>query len=156
MGQFQLLTFPTLVLSTIHLKLAIHFFLEDMIVNNYLYLSKLAAQMVISTSSKNLFYLLYEFLNKNFDFFQWGSANKIMALKNFFPEQTVEVRSFDLIVFHMIRCPLNQKSSFIIHISSYLLCFSLSMQLLYDGVIHSLLLLSHRSSSLFKGKNNLI
>jgi hypothetical protein len=55
-------------LSTIHVKLAIIFFLEDMIVNNYLYLSKLAAQMVTSTSLENLFCLLYEFLNQNFDF----------------------------------------------------------------------------------------
>jgi hypothetical protein len=39
-----------------------------MIVKHYLYLSKLAAQMVTSTSSENLFYQRYGFQNQNFDF----------------------------------------------------------------------------------------
>ncbi len=63
-----------------------------MVVKHYLYLSKLAAQIVISTPSENLFYHHYEIQNQNFDFetaktrilhawsifFQGGSANKIM------------------------------------------------------------------------------
>jgi hypothetical protein len=39
-----------------------------MIVKHYLYLSKLAAQMVTSTSSENLFYQRYGVQNQNFDF----------------------------------------------------------------------------------------
>jgi hypothetical protein len=39
-----------------------------MIVKHYLYLSKLAAQMVTSTPSENLFYHRYELQNQNFDF----------------------------------------------------------------------------------------
>jgi hypothetical protein len=67
-------------------------FLEDMIVKHYLYLSKLADQMVTSTPSENLFYHRYKLQNQNFyfetakdldftcliNFFQGGSANKIM------------------------------------------------------------------------------
>jgi hypothetical protein len=63
-----------------------------MIVKHFLYLSKLAAQMVTSTSSEILFYQRYELHNQNCDFetrktlilhawsifFQWGSSNKIM------------------------------------------------------------------------------
>jgi hypothetical protein len=37
-----------------------------MIVKHYLYLSKLAAQMVTSTPSENLFYYLYELQNQIF------------------------------------------------------------------------------------------
>ncbi len=42
--------------------------MEDMIVKHYLYLSKLAAQMVTSTPSENLFYHRYELQNQNFYF----------------------------------------------------------------------------------------
>jgi hypothetical protein len=45
-----------------------HFSLEEKIVKNYLYLSKLAAQMVTSTPSETLPLHLYESQNKNFDF----------------------------------------------------------------------------------------
>jgi hypothetical protein len=38
-------------LNNNHVKLAIHFSLEEKIVKNYLYLSKLAARMVTSTPS---------------------------------------------------------------------------------------------------------
>ena len=43
-------------------------FLEGMTVKHFLYLSKIAAQMVTSTSSENIFYQRYEFQNQNFDF----------------------------------------------------------------------------------------
>jgi hypothetical protein len=43
-------------------------FLEGMTVKHFLYLSKLAARMVTSTSSENLFYQRYERQNQNFDF----------------------------------------------------------------------------------------
>jgi hypothetical protein len=44
-------------------------FLEGMIVKHYLYLSKLAVQIVTSSeSSENLFYQRYAFLNQNVDF----------------------------------------------------------------------------------------
>ncbi len=62
-----------------------------MIYKHYLYLSKLAAQMVTSTSLENLFYQRYGFQNPililNYkdldftclvDFFQGDSPNKIM------------------------------------------------------------------------------
>jgi hypothetical protein len=42
-------------LSNIHVKLAIHFSLEDMIDKKYLYLSRLVAQTVSSKSSKHFF-----------------------------------------------------------------------------------------------------
>jgi hypothetical protein len=42
--------------------------LEGKIVKNYLYLSKLAAQMVTSTPSENLSLHLYEYQNKNLNF----------------------------------------------------------------------------------------
>jgi hypothetical protein len=45
MRQFGCFGTPTF-LSNIHVKLAIHFSLEDMLVKNYLYLSKLAAQAI--------------------------------------------------------------------------------------------------------------
>ncbi len=59
---------PLCFLNKIHVKLAIHFSLEEKIVKNYLYLSKLAAQMVTSTPSENLSLHLYEPQNKNFNF----------------------------------------------------------------------------------------
>jgi hypothetical protein len=42
--------------------------LEDIIVKHFLCLSKLAARMVTSTSSENLFYQRFELQNQNFDF----------------------------------------------------------------------------------------
>jgi hypothetical protein len=59
---------PLWFLNNIHVKLAIHFSLEEKIMKNYLYLSKLAAQMVTSTPSENLSLHLYESENKNFNF----------------------------------------------------------------------------------------
>ncbi len=78
---------------------------------NYLYLSKLAAQMVTSTPSENLSLHLYESQNKNFNFgtlktlilhapsifFRGGHpTKKNMEEKNIFHENPVEVRSFDV------------------------------------------------------------
>ena len=73
-------------------------FLEDMIVKHYLYLSKLAAQMVTSTPLENLSLHLYESQNKNFNFgtlkalifharsifFKGGHPTKIWRKKIFF------------------------------------------------------------------------
>jgi hypothetical protein len=59
---------PLCILNNICVKLAIHFSLEDKIVKNYLYLSKLAAQMVTSTPLENLSLHLYGSQNKNFYF----------------------------------------------------------------------------------------
>ncbi len=42
---------PLCFWNNIHIKLAIHFSLEEKIVKNYLHLSKLASQMVTSTPS---------------------------------------------------------------------------------------------------------
>jgi hypothetical protein len=55
-------------LNNIHIKLAIHFSLEKKIVKIYLYLSKLASQMVTSTPQENLSLHLYESQIKNFNF----------------------------------------------------------------------------------------
>ncbi len=55
-------------MNNICVKLAIHCSLEAKIVKKYLYLSKLAAQMVTSTPLENLSLLLYEPQNKNFNF----------------------------------------------------------------------------------------
>ncbi len=91
-------------MNNIHYKLAIHFSLEEKIVKNYLYLSKLAAQMVTSTPSETLPLHLYEPQNKNFDFdtlktlilHAWSIFfNKNLEEKNLFHENPVEVRSFD-------------------------------------------------------------
>ncbi len=91
-------------MNNIHVKLAIHFSLEEKIVKNYLYLSKLAAQMVTSTPSENLSLHLYESQNKNFNFGTLKTLilharsiffNKNMEEKNIFHENPVEVRSFD-------------------------------------------------------------
>jgi hypothetical protein len=59
---------PLYFLNNIHVKLVVHFSLEEKIIKNYLYLSKLAAQMVTSTPSENLSLHLYESQNKNFNF----------------------------------------------------------------------------------------
>jgi hypothetical protein len=83
--------------------------LEDKIVKNYLYVSKLEAQMVTSTPSENLSLQLYKAQNKNFNFgitktlilhtrlifFTGGYLTKIRSKKNIFHENPVEVRSFD-------------------------------------------------------------
>jgi hypothetical protein len=85
-------------LNNICVKLAIHFSLEAKIVKNYLYLSKLATQMVTSTPSENLSLLLCEPQNKNFNFgttktlilhapsifFRGGHITKIWSKKIFF------------------------------------------------------------------------
>jgi hypothetical protein len=60
--------FPLCILSNIRVKLALHSSLEDKIVKNYLYLSKLKAQMVTSTPSENLSLQFYEAQNKTFKF----------------------------------------------------------------------------------------
>jgi hypothetical protein len=93
-------------LNNIHAKLAIHFSPEDEIVKNYLYLSKLAAQMVTSTplESTSISLQLYESQNRNFNFgttktlifFKVGHLIKIWSKKNIFNENPVEVRIFDL------------------------------------------------------------
>ncbi len=89
---------PLCFLNNIHVKLAIHFSLEEKIVKNYLYLSKLAAQMVTSTPSENLSLHLYEHQNENFNFgtlktlilharsifFKGGHPKKIWRKKIFF------------------------------------------------------------------------
>jgi hypothetical protein len=89
-------------LNNIYVKLAAHFSLEEKIVKNYLYLSKLAAQMVTSTPSENLFLHFYESQNKNFNF---GTLNTlILHARSIFSRgitqqkyggNPVEVRSFD-------------------------------------------------------------
>jgi hypothetical protein len=68
MRHFQLLTFSTMFFEQFHVKLTIHFSLEKKTVKNYLFLLKLAAQMVTLTPSENLSLLLYQFRNKNFNF----------------------------------------------------------------------------------------
>jgi hypothetical protein len=52
------------IFNNICVKLAIHFSLEAKIFKNYLYLSKLAAQMVTSTPLENLSLILYESQDK--------------------------------------------------------------------------------------------
>ncbi len=85
-------------MNNIHYKLAIHFSLEEKIVKDYLYLSKLAAQMVTSTPSETLPLHLYEPQNKIFYFgtlktlilharsifFKGGHPPKIWRKKIFF------------------------------------------------------------------------
>ena len=75
-----------------------YFSLEDKIVKNYLYMSKLEAQMVTSTPSENLSLQLYEARNKTFKFgttktlilhtgwifFKGGHLTKIWTKKIFF------------------------------------------------------------------------
>jgi hypothetical protein len=81
-----------------------------MFVKHYLYLSKLAAQLVTSSSSENLFYQRYELQNQNCDFettetlilhawsiFSNGAHITNYGIKNIFHENPVEVRSFDRI-----------------------------------------------------------
>ncbi len=89
---------PLCILNNICVKLAIHFSLEAKIVRNYLYMSKLAAQMVTSTSLENLSLHLYESQNKNLNFgtaktlildarsifFKRGHLTKIESKKIFF------------------------------------------------------------------------
>ncbi len=58
---------PTMFLNNICIKLAT-LFSGRYILKNYLYLSKLAAQMVTSTPLENLSLQLYESQNKNFNF----------------------------------------------------------------------------------------
>jgi hypothetical protein len=84
--------------TNIHVKLAIHFSLEGQIAKNFLYLSKLEAQMVTSTPSENLSLHLNESQNKNFNFgtlktlilharsifFKGGHPTKIWRKKIFF------------------------------------------------------------------------
>ncbi len=91
---------PLCILNNILIKLAIHFSLEDKIVKNYLYLSKLAAQMVTSTPLENLSLQLYESHNQNFNFgnsktlilhtrsiiFRRGHLTKMWSKKLFFME----------------------------------------------------------------------
>jgi hypothetical protein len=85
-------------MSKTRVKLAIHFSLDDKIVINYLYPSKLEAQMVTSTPSGNLSLQFYEAQNKNFNFgtaktlvlhtwsifFKGGTLTKIWSEKIFF------------------------------------------------------------------------
>jgi hypothetical protein len=89
---------PLCFLSNIHVKLSLHSSLENKIVKNYLYLSKLEAQMVTSTLSENLSLQLYEAQNKTFKFgntktlilhtrsifFRGGHLTKIWSKKIFF------------------------------------------------------------------------
>ncbi len=65
---FSFLHIPTLLFEQYSSQTFHTLFLEDMIVKHYLYLSKIAAQMVTSTFSGNLFYQRFKFENKNFDF----------------------------------------------------------------------------------------
>ncbi len=96
---------PLCILNNICIKLAMHFSLEAKIGKDFLYLSKLAIQMVISTPLENLSLLLYEPQNKNFNFgttktlilharsifSRGGHITKIWSKKIFF----MKVRSFD-------------------------------------------------------------
>jgi hypothetical protein len=89
---------PLCILNNICVKLAIHFFLEAKIGKNYLFMSKLAAQMVTSTPLENLSLHLYESQNENFNFgttktlilharsifFIGGHLTKIWSKKIFF------------------------------------------------------------------------
>ncbi len=89
---------PQCILSNIYVKLAIYFSLEDKIVKNDLYMSKLETQMVTSTPSENLSLQLYKAQNQNFNFgiakalilhnqsifFTWGHLTKIWSKKIFF------------------------------------------------------------------------
>jgi hypothetical protein len=91
---------PLCFLNNIHVKLAIHFSLEEKIVKKYLYLSKLAAQMVTSTPSENRSLHLYESKDKIYNFgtlktlilhvharsifFKGGHPTKIWRKKIFF------------------------------------------------------------------------
>jgi hypothetical protein len=100
---------PLCILSSIRVKLSLHSSLENKIVKNFLYLSKLEAQMVTSTPSENLSLQLYEAHNKTFKFgttktlilhtqsifFKGGHLTKIWSKKIIFHENPVEVRSFD-------------------------------------------------------------
>jgi hypothetical protein len=52
-------------LNNIRVKLDIHLSVEDKIIKNYLYLSKLEAQMVTSKSSENLSLQLQKLEEKN-------------------------------------------------------------------------------------------
>ena len=72
---------PLCVLNNICVELAIHFSLVAKIFKNYLYLSKLAPQMVTSTPLENLSLLLYESQNKNFNF---GTTKTLHARSIFF------------------------------------------------------------------------
>jgi hypothetical protein len=65
---FRLLHIHTLLFEQYSCQTCHLLFLEDMIVKHYLYLSKLAAQMVTLTPSENLFYCRYELQNQNFYF----------------------------------------------------------------------------------------
>jgi hypothetical protein len=80
---------PLCFLNSIHIKLAIHFSLEEKIVKNYLHLSKLASQMVTSTPSENLSLHLYESQNKNFNFDTMKTlilhARSVVEKRNIFP-----------------------------------------------------------------------
>ncbi len=73
---FSFLHIPTLLFEQYSCETCHTPFLEVMTVKHFLYLSKLAAQMVTSTSSENLFYQRYEFQNLNFDF----ETTKILIL----------------------------------------------------------------------------
>ncbi len=93
-GNFSFLHLPLWFLSPIHVKLP---------------MSNLAAQIVTSTSLENLFFtysmnfliqilictLQRPWFYTSGRFFQWGSPNKIMDLKNISHENPVEVKSFD-------------------------------------------------------------
>ena len=67
-GIFSFLHIPTLLFEQYSFQTCHTLLLEDIIVKHYLYLSKLAARMVTSTSSENLFYQRYELQIQNFDF----------------------------------------------------------------------------------------
>jgi hypothetical protein len=89
---------PLCILSNIRVKLTLHSSLQNKIVKNYLYLSKLEAQMVTLTPSENLSLQLYEAQNKTFKFgttktlilhtrstfFKGGHLTKIWSKKIFF------------------------------------------------------------------------
>ncbi len=60
-GSFSFLYIPTLLFEQYSCQTWHTLFLEDMIVKYFLFLSKLAAHMVTSTSSENLFYQRYKF-----------------------------------------------------------------------------------------------
>ena len=67
-GIFSFLHIPTLLFEQYSFQTCHTLLLEDIIVKHYLYLSKLTARMVTSTSSENLFYQRYELQNQNFYF----------------------------------------------------------------------------------------
>ncbi len=105
-------------MKNIFVKLAIHFPLEAKIVKNYLYLSKLAAQMVASTPLENLSLHLYESQYKNLNFAttttlilharsifsKGGHLTKIRSKKIFFMKTLSKLGALTVVYIFIILC----------------------------------------------------